>query len=276
MRCLHCGLANPVGAPHCLRCEAPLALYRDEVGAGRSDAGPDVPPPPSRLNRSMQQQNAHPTFIASSELAPLSRSALRPLPQVTGTVIAADPPYLEEPDFDLPRFLQRGLLLFAGLGLPLILLWGFLTFYGPISLILGLLGLSFFFRILSPHNLLAMFGIFHLANPFGRGARHEQAPVQYLRVRDQALGEVIVRRKGHLREGNLASGDEVTLWGTWQGGVLHLRRALNIQTGSRISLRNRSSWLPFWLTLFTLTALMAAFGVPVHRIVSNLQGWLPW
>jgi len=200
------------------------------------------------------------------------RTLLTSPPDFTGTVIAADPPYYEDPDFDPARFLNRLLLVLEFLGLPIFLLWYFMTYYGPLSFILGILAIIFFFRIFSPLHLLAMLGIFQHLNPF-RSARErsEQEPVQYFRARNRSAREIIVRRKGHLRDGNIMPGDEVSIWGYLRGGTLHFLKGVSLRTGARISLRKNRSWFFLLLHLVIAGFLVGLFYEPLQTIMSSLS-----
>lgn len=197
--------------------------------------------------------------------APGVLGLLRRQPDLMGTVIAADQLYHEPPDFDGFRLLNRMLLMIEFLGLPFLLLWALLKFAGPFSLVLGLLGLFLFFKFLSPSNLFALLGIFHFLRP-GR-AREDQVPVQYFRVRDRFEREHIVRRKGHLRSGNLMPGDEVALWGRWQGGILHLRSGLNLRTQAQVTVHQSYSWVWLALNLLILSAFIGLFYEPIKVIL---------
>ena len=203
----------------------------------------------------------------SPGLAP-REGLLRRAPELVGTVIAADQVYYENPDFSWARTLNRLLLLVEFLGLPLLLLWWLLAYAGPLSLILGVLGLFLLFKFLSPHNLFAMLGIFHLLNPFRRESRVAQVPVQYFRVRDSSQREYIVMRKGHLLSGNLMPGDEVALWGSLRRGTLHLQRGMNLRTGAQIALRRDHSWALILLNLVVLGTLVGLFYEPLKRILA--------
>lgn len=200
--------------------------------------------------------------------APSALGLWRGEPDLVGTVIATDQLYYEPPDFDGIRLLNRLLFIVEFLGLPFLMLWALLKFAGPFSLILGLLGLYLFFRFLSPSNLFALLGIFHFLSP-GR-AREEQVPVQYLRVRDRFEQEHIVRRKGQLRSGNLMPGDEVALWGRWQGGTLHLRSGLNLRTQAQINVQPSYSWVWLVLNLVILSAFIGLFYEPLRRVLERI------
>jgi len=190
-------------------------------------------------------------------------------PDVVGTVIAADAVYYEPPDFDGIRFLSRALLLIELLGLPFLLLWALLKFAGPLSLVLGLLGLYLFFKFISPSNLFALLGIFHFLSP-ARSQREEQVPVQYLRIRDHWEQEHIVRRKGHLRYGHLMPGDEVALWGRRRSGMLDLRRGVNLQTKAAIAVQGNYSWIFLALNLLIVGIFIGLFYEPLSRILHLL------
>ncbi|MGH8546535.1 MAG: hypothetical protein ACREX3_23550 [Gammaproteobacteria bacterium] len=231
-------------------------------GVTREDAMPQIYQAAQLTRRSARaRENSH--FALSS--------VFTAAPDFTGTVIALDAVYYEDPDFDPARFLNRFLLLIEFLGLPIVLLWYFMTYYGPLSFVLGILAIVFFFRIFSPLHLLAMLGIFQHLNPF-RPARErsEQEPVQYFRMRERSGREMIVRRKGHFRDGNIMAGDEVSIWGYLRGGTLHFLKGVSLRTGASISLRSNRSWLFLLLNLVVAGFLVGLFYQPLHIIMSNL------
>lgn len=276
MRCPHCGFLNPRGALNCGRCGRAL------LPSGQPDRRPIEPSPPDyprpeldggetglRLPEPAAGPMAAPQSARGLALIPRAPGSLGWLsrrPELVGTVIAADQVYYEPPDFDGIRLLNRLLLLIEFLGLPFLMLWALLRFAGPLSLILGILGLYLFFKFISPSNLFALLGLFHFLTP--RRAREDQVPVQYLRVRDpSAEQERIVRRKGHLRSGHLMPGDEVALWGRWRGGVLHLKSGLNLRTRAQIVMQPSHSWAWLALNLLILSAFIGLFYEPLRRIL---------
>lgn len=176
-------------------------------------------------------------------------------------MIAAEPPYHEPPDFDLPGTLNRALLFFEFLVMPILLLWGLLAFFGPFSFVLGILGLYFFLRFLSPSNLFAVLGIYRMLNPT---RQDEQVPVQYFRLRDRQEREHLVRRKGVL-QGHLMPGDDVALWGRWRRGLFRMSGGMNLRTGARLAVQRPRSWLWFGLNLMILIGFLWLFYEPVRR-----------
>lgn len=278
MRCPDCGFNNGPQARQCTRCGERLR------GEGPSQArssylGQKAAPPPDSFlqirtagsvpdvpRRTIPAREAR----RRDDRLAVPNNSLAGSPDVTGTVIATEPLYYEDPDFDGPRFLNGLLLLTEFLGFPILVLWYFMTYYGPVSTILAIMALLFFFRFINPLNLLAMLGIFHLLNPFRSRSRSEQVPVQYFRVRDPSQREVIVRRKGHLRDGHIMTGDEVALWGFFRGGTLHFRRGLSLRTGARITLQRNYSWLLLLLHLLITSSLIGLFYEPLHTVTGNL------
>lgn len=270
MRCPHCGFYNPEGARSCGRCHrelrptlAELQHFELEAASGYADEpGLQLP----------ERPQAGPIISQpSGELVTGAPGALRLWqrePNLIGTVIAADQVYYEPPDFDGIRLLNRLLLIVEFLGLPFLLLWAFLKFAGPFSLIFGLLGLYLFFRFISPSNLFALLGIFHFLSP--ARAREEQVPVQYFRVRDLSEREHIVRRKGHLRSGNLMPGDEVALWGSWRGGSLYLKSGLNLRNQAQITVQPSYSWVWLALNLVILSVFIGLFYEPLRGILEHI------
>ncbi len=65
----------------------------------------------------------------------------------------------------------------------------------------------------------------------------KQLPARYLRVRDQAGQEHVVKVKGEIARGMVAQGDELSFWGRWDNGTLVMSRAFNHGTNSAVLLR---------------------------------------
>lgn len=275
MRCPRCGFHNPEGAQSCGRCHrelGPTAFTRLQPFEPISASGyADEFELQSSLQRSEAGPMAVPQPAGGLVLRALGALGLwRREPDLVGTVIAAEPLYYEPPDFDGIRLLNRLLLIVEFLGLPFLMLWALLKFAGPFSFILGLLGLYLFFKFLSPSNLFALLGIFHFLSP--ARAREEQVPVQYFRVRDCAEREYIVRRKGRpgrSLEGHLMPGDEVALWGHWQGGILHLRSGLNLRTRAQITVPPSYSWAFLVLNLLILGVFIGLFYEPLRMVLEH-------
>jgi hypothetical protein len=267
MRCPYCGFDNPGEAERCGRCGQELRAMelQQEAVAPSLGYAARLEAQPLEL-----EQEARSLIVAPQPRAlALGLWPRRPEPDLVGTVIAADAVYYEPPDLDALRLLNRALLLLEFLGLPFMLLWALLKFAGPFSLILGILGLYLFFRFISPGNLLALLGIFHLLRP--TRAREDQVPVQYFRVRDRSGQEHLVRRKGHLRSGHIMPGDEVALWGSWRGGVLHLRGGLNVRTQAQIALRSSYSWVWLALNLVILSLFLGLFYEPLWGLLNSIS-----
>lgn len=276
MRCPFCGFYNSRGARSCGRC------HRELRPSGQTDLqleAVDPPPatPPGYADEPGLQPLERPEARPMVTTRPVGELALRGLgalglwrrePDLQGTVIAADAPYYEPPDFDGYRMLNRMLLILEFLGLPFLLLWALLKFAGPFSLILGLLGLYLFFKFLSHSNLFALLGIFHFLSP--AKTREEQVPLQYFRVRDRSEREHMVRRKGHLRSGHLMPGDEVALWGHWRNGIFHLRSGLNLRTQAQIAVQPSYSWVFLLLNLGILSVFIALFYEPLRGVLERI------
>jgi hypothetical protein len=281
MRCPQCGFRNPRARERCSRCGEQLQL--SPAPSSPSTIEPEADDAP---NLHLESESI-PNLDGSAPFGPLAGPSSLPVasgstptlttpvpllqrraPQLEGTVIAADPPHHEPPDFDLARTLNRVLLFVEFLVLPVALLWGLLNFFGPFSFVLGILGIYLLFKFISPLNLLAMVGIFRMFNP----ARHqdEQIPVQYVRLRDRTEREHIVRCKGHLR-GHLMPGDEVALWGRWRRGLFEMSGGVNRRTGAQLSVESRASWLWLVLNAIVLAGLIGLFQEPVRQTLTSLS-----
>ncbi|GEM_PF-2168071 len=177
--------------------------------------------------------------------------------QVVGTVIQVEQTYEEPPDFDPARF-SIGILLILILFPVLISCFAVYMTCGLALLIIGLGGV---FAALNPLNAL---GILYFLGLGGK-AKDERVPVRNFRVRDDGGNEYQIRMKGQSPYGNVSSGDILSIWGKWRGGVLLLARAFNHRTNSMVTIR-QSSW---GIVLIVLLCLILTGGIYIYMKISN-------
>jgi len=191
---------------------------------------------------------------------------IHPRPALEGTVIAVSPTEHESPDFNWPSFGNRVLLLGELITVPLLALAALLSL-GPLSLVLTVVALVVLLRFISPSALLGNLLVLRLVRPGRRSS--ERIPVQYLRVRDSASQEHMIRRKG-IGNGHIMPGDEVALWGRFHHGILHFARGRNTTTGTDLTSPRNNSRAILALHLVVLGILMSLFAGPIHRILEVL------
>jgi len=190
---------------------------------------------------------------------------------VTGRVIAMEPLYLEDSDFDTCRLLTILIWLLILLASPILAVYGLLVFSGTLPAVLACIGLFLVFRAINPLHLLSSFQMFYLLNPF-RHNKDKQVPVRYLRVRvQQDASEVMARIKGTFTAGNVAADDLVTLLGRWHSGVLFVRNGENQRTRSRIELQRSHSWVGLALTVIVILSLVSAFYGPTKTLLKRTR-----
>jgi len=176
-------------------------------------------------------------------------------PQIEGTIVNVDGPYLEPPDFDFPGLLLK--LLLVILLAPVIV--GMFFLYIVFSIPLTMLGLGRVVGFMNPMNMLITIGLFR--GIFGKPRKSEDVPVRFLYLEDQAGNEYALRTKGHFRSASLASGHNISAWGRWRDGVLLVRRAVNHRTGATVVVEdNRWKWLVLGMILVFFVILVISFG----------------
>lgn len=93
----------------------------------------------------------------------------------------------------------------------------------------------------------------------------ETIPITVIRVRTLKGTQKVARFRGNLIKANLSLGDNISLWGRNQGGVLFVRRAYNHTAQAIIATRGAPSSLPFWILAFLL-----AIGIVVLFMTRHL------
>jgi hypothetical protein len=193
------------------------------------------------------------TYVLTS----LFGGLFNPAPQLEGTVISADPPYNEKPDFDFAGLLLRMLLIGGALMLLLPILVGTMVALIIIVILFGLLGLGALSSLFPSCMIGCLPSIFML---IFRGKTPREVPVRNFRVQDVKGTEHQIRMKGEIKRGNISPGDDVSIWGRWKSGTLFFHKAKNRRTNADIIIRRPLSAkillcvFIFLLILFLLTS----------------------
>lgn len=181
--------------------------------------------------------------------------------------------YQERPDFDWFQLFTKILWLMLLVASPFLLLYGLLVFGGVLPAILALLAMGYLVRFLKPANLFPLLHLHAILSP-SRRSEIGTVPVRNLRVRDDDDVEWMVRMKGQITLGNVATDDLVSLWGRWRGGTLLVTHGYNHRTRSDIQVEQSGSWLGFALTLAFILLLVAVFWGPTATLVRRFGGGL--
>lgn len=245
VRCHHCGRA--------LNEAASSVFAQTAADPALSEASPQAVLPAQRGRRS----------TAPPRLGNRWEGASIP-PDVSGTVIAVEPVQHEPVGFRLPVALHRVLLLFEFVALPLLLLRWWTSYAGALSLVVGVATIFLLFKFIMPVNLLSLVWLGRMFSP-ARGG-DQQVPVRYARIRTADGREIAIRAKGRLRGASIMAGDEIAAWGRTRYQTLHLRRALNLRTGSSTRVVSCASWLPLLFNLLILGLLIGTFWGPVSTL----------
>lgn len=67
----------------------------------------------------------------------------------------------------------------------------------------------------------------------------KQVQVRNYRVQSDTGEMVAVRMKGNISTGMISIGDDVSFWGTWKGGTLHMRRAYNNTLNANVAISQK-------------------------------------
>ena len=279
IRCMDCGRRSVANEGNCGCCGAALRSARESFGATPSDNGAE--------GRFVNPHMAH--ISHATGVRPLSLSGpLVCLPdelrvtdvqsegtraykaELDGRVIAAEPVIHERPDFDWCKLVTRLLWFLLVVIAPFILLRSVLVQLGALPAIFAIVGVLLLLRFLSPSNILSLLHLNMLLNPLRR-SEDEQVPVRYFRIRDASEREYIIRAKGQIHGGNIASDDLISAWGRWRGGTLHLSRAYNQRTRSHVIVRSSQSWMGLVVTLGVVLLVAIYFYRPVHTIWQIIQ-----
>jgi hypothetical protein len=190
---------------------------------------------------------------------------------VTGRIIAMEPLYQENPDFDACRLLTRLIWLILLLASPVLSVYALLVFVGTLPAVFACIGIFFVLRAINPLHLLSSLQMFYLVNPFRRN-RTNQVPVRYVRIRvEEDASEVMARFKGQFTAGNVSPDDLVTLRGRWRKGVLFAQSGENHRTRSVIALQRSYSWVGLMLTLIIVLLMTSAFYGPTRKLAAKAK-----
>jgi hypothetical protein len=143
-------------------------------------------------------------------------------PTLEGKIIVLDGPHMEGPDID-----WAGLFLRSTFGLVLL----------P-------------FICWQPALIMPFF-LYGMAN------RNRQVPARYLRIEDAAGKHFNVKMKGDPIRGMVSQGDNVSIWGHWEGGSLVMEHARNQTTSSDVLLKPAVQRRTNRIILFTIAASIA-------------------
>lgn len=284
VRCSACGTSNTADAGDCVVCQAPLSWFAqgafDNQPAAPSSHQQALAPVAACDSGAWAWQESAPGGQLPSRqsqrcaAAPATAPKVPKLPgDLVGRVILVEPPYQERPDFDWFQLFTKILWLMLLVASPFLLLYGLLVFGGVLPAILALLAMGYLVRFLKPANLLPLLHLHAILSP-SRRSEIETVPVRNLRVRDDDDVEWMVRMKGQITLGNVATDDLVSLWGRWRGGTLSVTHGYNHRTRSDIQVEQSGSWLGFALTLAFILFLVAVFWGPTATLVRRFGGGL--
>ena len=190
--------------------------------------------------------------------------------ELNGRVIAAEPVVNEQPDFDWCKLVTRLLWFLLLVVSPFILLRAVLVHLGALPVVFAVVGFLFLLRFFSPTNIFSLIQLNMLLNPLRRN-EVEQVPVRYFRVRDAHEREWVVRIKGQVNGGNIASDDLISAWGRWRSGTLSLSRAYNHRTQSYLAIRSSQSWIMLTVTVGVILFLGIYFYRPLHTMWQTMH-----
>lgn len=177
-------------------------------------------------------------------------------PQLEGTVVAVDGPYLEPPDLDVPGVLLK-LFLFLLL-MPILIV--ILVIYAAFSIPLSILGLGKMATSMNPLNMLIALGLFKSLFGLRSNKGIKDVPVRFYYLEDSFGNEYTLRVKGHLRAGSVAPGHPIVVWGKWRDGVLHVKKAYNQRTRSNMIVQdNRWKWVLVGIIIFIIAMFLLSF-----------------
>ena len=194
--------------------------------------------------------------------------------QLSGRVIAAEPVGHEQPDFDWCKLVTRLLWFLLLVVSPFILIRTVLVHLGALPVIVAVVGFVFLLRFITPSNIFSLIQLNMLLNPLRR-TEAEQVSVRYFRVRDDQEREWVVRMKGQVNGGNIATDDLISAWGRWGSGTLSLSRAYNHRTQSYVFVRSSQSWIMLMVTMGVFLFLGIYFYHPLHsmwQMLHNMGG----
>lgn len=253
----------------CCVCDATLPALSSPDPASLQRRGEAIPATDnSGQLTGISAQGAEP--FAFPPDAQLTTAVARPLGDLTGHVFAAEPAFMERPDFDGCRLTTRILWFMLLVASPVLIVHATLVNLGLLPAVLALLGFLFLLRFLSPSNLFSLFHLGTMLNPFRR-TEAEQVPVRYYRIRADDESEVMVRIKGILTAGNLSMDDLVTFWGNWKRGTLMVQRAYNHRAMCWLDIEKSRSWIGLVATLLLIIALFTYFYEPTRVLLNRLQ-----
>ncbi|MBN2374484.1 zinc ribbon domain-containing protein [bacterium] len=248
-RCPECGIRNPEGARQCMSC-----------GYGFTQ-NIQVPQPDIERGFTAYEESGEGSgigylrgsgnYILQEEHRGIRDIALHHKnPQIEGTVLSIEGPYLEPPDFDiLGFFLKLALIIFL---FPFII--GAFIAYIFLSIVFNILGMSGIMGIFNPMNIFITIGFFR--GFWGAPRGREETPVRFFHLQDESGNEYMLRMKGHLRTGSLTVGQQISAWGIWKDGVLHTTRAYNHRTRSSIVVDNNGRWKRIILFIIICVTLL--------------------
>ena len=245
--------------------------------------------PPSSGGSALDQFSSHPTDLPSGgssaptsedlfngEANPVSTIVAEPenpthfgvAPTLTGDVFALTERPEEPPDFDIFIWLSRLFGIALILGLIILLVGHAYNRFGVILIGIIVLVLFLLSRFIGGLFLISLLGLGRLFGSIFR-TNGQQVPVMNLRVMDNEQREHIVRIKGRIIRGDIATYDRVAIWGRQRDGTLIFRRGYNLRVESWIQIEGRYTWI--------LALLLGLLNIWLFFELSRVYpGWSLW